>query len=498
MYSSINLSALQSQILQLFENVAYKNLGDPGILLWEIISDYFPLEDASGQFWWRTTGFPFARLLFNAGYSIDAQCKHLLFYLFYVVPALGADQTTPGGHCKWQSFMTDSFTPIELSWEWGCPDDKPTIRYSIEPIGFLAGTAHDPANRDATSHLLQHFQKLFPGIDLGWFNHFSDQLLSYEDLDPLATRGRCFSSGTLQESNAEHLTRFSSSYADQRGIFSKLQTWGRPYARKLGTFTSCNETAIFEPHITPPYGLGRAPRMYRSSSPFHTSPVPTAVSTPSHKSRTFLAFDLHKHTVVVKGYLIPTFLAARTSQPTLTLIRRAITKLSLLHSVHFPAFDMLQTYLSTYPFGRALEPEIFSVDCLPSAQNRLKMYMRTKYTSLNSIRATLTLGGVLLDSEPLLKQGLYELEKLWKLVLGKTLALGADEELVVNSHRTAGVLYYFEMKPGQRLPVPKIYIPVRHYGQSDVAIEKGLGQYLREKGQEELVAKFGRVMQEMR
>ena len=498
MQGFINLSQFQSQILQSLACVDHAELDDPGAFLWETISDYYPLEDTSGQFWWRTTGFPFARLLSNAGYSIDAQCKHLLFYLFYVVPALGTGADAQDEPCKWKSFMTDSFTPIELSWEWGCPGDKPTIRYSIEPISFLAGTAHDPTNRDATGDLLKHFQKIWPGIDMSWFNHFSDQLLTYEEAAPLTTPKQYLGDANTQDFSEKHVT-LSSSKADQRGIFDKLQTLGRPYLRRLSNFGTCNDTGFFEPCINPPYGLGRRTSQTPPTNTLsQTPPAQTAVSTPSHKSRTFLAFDLHKNSVVVKGYLIPTFLAARTSKPTLTLIRRAITKFSLLHAVQFPAFDMLQTYLTTHPVGRTLEPEIFSVDCLPSAQNRLKMYMRTKYTSLNSIRATMTLGGVLFDREPLLEQGLYELEKLWKLVLGRTAALGTDEELVVNGHRTAGVLYYFEMKPGQRLPTPKLYIPVRHYGQSDIAVQRGLGEYLREKGQEKLVGNFDQMMQEMR
>ena len=72
--------------------------------------------------------------------------------------------------------MTDNFTPVEFSWNWGIKDGPVVIRYSIEPIGLLAGTSADPINDGTADRVVRQFQSLLPTADLQWYDHFSRAL----------------------------------------------------------------------------------------------------------------------------------------------------------------------------------------------------------------------------------------------------------------------------------------------------------------------------------
>ena len=76
-------------------------------------------------------------------------------------------------------------------------------------------------------------------------------------------------------------------------------------------------------------------------------------------------------------------------------------------------------------------------------------------------------------------KSLEELHELWDLVTGDGRTKPASEDLKHISHRTAGILYNFEIQHGKCELVPKVYIPVRHYGKSDLAVMQGLRSWLR-------------------
>ena len=90
--------------------------------------------------------------------------------------------------------MTDHVSPMELSWEWGIEDTRPTVRFSWEPIGPYAGSMFDPLNRYAIQSINYRHRTLLPGCDLTLYAHFSAHLLSYnsipEEHDSPATRIR--------------------------------------------------------------------------------------------------------------------------------------------------------------------------------------------------------------------------------------------------------------------------------------------------------------------
>ena len=348
-----------------------------------------------------------AILLQKAGYSIDAQRKHLMFYHHNIVPKLGAGPDAQGLPKYWKSFMTDHFSPVELSWEWGCSGDAPIIRFSFEPIGPFAGTPVDPLNQHATNSLVRRYQPLIQDCDLRLYDYFSAKLLTY-----------------------------SSTEAD----------------------------------------LGPANQ--------------------GHRSRTFAAFELAKDALMLKAYFLPAFKAAEMGQSTWEVISQAIQDLPAYSIETFTGLTAIENFMVASSFGSELQAEIFAIDCVKPIKSRLKVYMRSRSTCFDSVRDIMTLGGALNDdSAPGSSHGLKELEKLWRLVLfcqgnEDEPEFSATNELSRNDHRTAGILYYFDIKHGMALPGVKVYIPVRHYCENDRAIAKGLSTYLYCRGQGFLASKY--------
>lgn len=394
-------ASIQNHIKQQHLSTKSTSSQRPEPHLWVLINDYYPQASRDFDFWWRTTGIPFASLLENAGYSFESQCQNLLFFYCFVVPELGAGGSARGLPGHWKSFMTDHFSLIEFSWEWGCGGEIPTVRLSIEPIGPYAGTAVDPLNQYTTARLVHQYQHLLRNCDLQLFDHFSKELLSY--------------SHCLNE--------------DEKNIHSQR-----------------------------------------------------------HRSRTFVGFDFGDDGIILKAYLIPTFKAAEMGQRTWTTIFHAIQNLPDYSVSLFPGLLALQSFLTKSPLGSEIEAEIFAIDCVAPVSSRLKIYMRSQSTSFVSVREFMTLGGVLDDSD--LNQGLKELQELWKLVLSPRPEFSTTKSLPEKNHRTAGILYYFDLKQGKPLPGVKVYIPVRHYGQNDLVVVEGLKVYLRRRGQGSLTSKY--------
>ena len=217
----------------------------------------------------------------------------------------------------------------------------------------------------------------------------------------------------------------------------------------------------------------------------------TALTTAAgHQSRTFIAFDFGKTGITLKAYFFPIFKARESGLSTLALISQAIAGLGKL-GLQVPGYDILCNYIRTSREGSMLETEMFAIDCVSPASSRMKVYLRSQSTSFESVRANMTLGGKLKKYD----KGIAELEKLWKSVLLPARNASAHEELPHKAHRTAGVLYYYEIKPDQLVPTPRVYIPVRHYGQNDTAISEGLVRYLKTRGLDETSDRYLRALQ---
>ena len=197
----------------------------------------------------------------------------------------------------------------------------------------------------------------------------------------------------------------------------------------------------------------------------------------THHSKVFAAFDLNQSSVRVKAYFFPVFQANKTGQSQLTIVSQAITQLPGYCKARFSAYELFRVYmLRKIPEGAHINIEMIAIDCVEPLESRLKVYVRSNCTSFNSVKTIMTLDGQL--NLPNTKTGLDELQILWSLLFGTERSL--SEDLPKRNHRTAGILYNFEIRPGHQLPIPKVYLPVRHYAHNDIQVMKSLQTHLQQ------------------
>ena len=207
-----------------------------------------------------------------------------------------------------------------------------------------------------------------------------------------------------------------------------------------------------------------------------------ALNTEKYETTLFIAFDLNQTDVTAKAYFFPSLKAEKACQSKITTISEAIARLpsSSSNAYDFSALETLREYIHDPPANGSLEVEILSIDCVAPMKSRFKIYTRCRNTSFDSIMTVMTLNGRL--ETPGVLQGLEELKVLWHLLFSEVRS--ASDDLPQVLHRTAGILYYFELKSGKRLAAPKIYIPVRHYAQSDSIVLEALKMFLGDRRKE--------------
>ncbi|KAL2687041.1 hypothetical protein Neosp_004590 [[Neocosmospora] mangrovei] len=128
------------------------------------------LFDPHQRYWYQNVGYVLGSLLNNAGYTQMSQINILHHFANLVTPHLGSAFRI--GLTRWRSFMTDDFTPVQLSWDFHTGTEKSTVGYSIEPIGLDAGTAVNLQNAGAAGDFKKDLVEAFPEIDTTLFDHF--------------------------------------------------------------------------------------------------------------------------------------------------------------------------------------------------------------------------------------------------------------------------------------------------------------------------------------
>lgn len=194
-----------------------------------------------------------------------------------------------------------------------------------------------------------------------------------------------------------------------------------------------------------------------------------------HSSRIFYAFDLTEDGITSKAYFFPGFKAKATGQTNLTIISQAIRTAPYCAPERLEALAVFQEFV-TDSLTPALEMDMLAIDLIDPTASRLKIYFRNRETSFSSVRRTMTLGNRI--AAPDLIHGLRNLKLLWDALLERERWSDDDESLPTVDHRTAGILYNVEFCLGNAVPKVKIYIPVRHYANSDRKIICRLGDYL--------------------
>ncbi|RYC62492.1 hypothetical protein CHU98_g3726 [Xylaria longipes] len=392
----------------------------------QVGSETSHLENEHQSFWYHHVGKALGVLLYSAGYSTDAQRRSLEFFKQVVAPNLGVFQTTSGDQkTSWQSFMTDDGTPLELSWDWGTNDSRPTIRYSVEPIGLQAGTSLDPRNSLAGPVLQDGLNRILPDMRLESFHYFKDFFDG---------RGE----GTLDHKSSILYRLLSSIW----GFFTGQE--GEP---------RCSEDI------------------------------------PDHKSSIFYAFDLTDAETTAKVYFFPKYRAVSSGKSNLEVLLQGIKGAPHCTADNLYALSVFSDF-SNDAANKDLEYEMLAIDLIDPLQSRFKVYFRSRETSFDSLSRIITLGDRIKNIN--MQRGLKDLHCLWNAIFGVNAPL--DQPLKEVNHRTAGMLYNVEFRIGDRYPVAKVYLPVRHYSTSDDNVIKGLGEYFKSHQRGVYMTDYSRAM----
>ncbi|KAJ7016170.1 aromatic prenyltransferase, partial [Mycena alexandri] len=189
-----------------------------------------------------------------------------------------------------------------------------------------------------------------------------------------------------------------------------------------------------------------------------------------HGSQFSIGCDFTRSGLVTgKSYFLPHIRSKSTGVSCSAIVTGCMLRLGLE-----TPWTAVYNFLRTLPSGLEVTPEIVSVDCVEPCKNRAKVYLRTNAATLQSILEVMTLGFSLTD--PMVAESVHVVRQLWQLLFPT-----AGQEMTIISHNeqhyASGFVIYFEMVLGVSLPLPKVYIPVRHYCDNDLSIAEAVSSY---------------------
>jgi len=194
-----------------------------------------------------------------------------------------------------------------------------------------------------------------------------------------------------------------------------------------------------------------------------------------HMSSNTISFDLEGDPLP-KVYFYPIAAALAAGEHGGEMVCRSLDRLGPGVNIT-PALDVIRMYIAdakTRHGESFAKLECLSFDAIDPVQSRFKLYIRTPQTSLASACELFTLGGRLDSAE--IRACLANIRSFWSLVLDSP---SEDAELPPSTHRTAGIIFNFELRHDDPLPRPKMYIPTRHYGGTDLRVTRGLSEWFR-------------------
>ena len=123
------------------------------------------------------------------------------------------------------------------------------------------------------------------------------------------------------------------------------------------------------------------------------------------------------------------------------------------------------------------------MDTVEPSRNRLKVYARCSATNLSGVVSAMTLGNQpALANHAGIQHAITNVTHLWRLMFGQD-AVDNDVSLTSkNSIYTKGIVIYYDLTPGRAIPMPKVYIPVRHYAKNDAHVCEVMSEYYRNIG----------------
>ncbi|EKM77834.1 hypothetical protein AGABI1DRAFT_130104 [Agaricus bisporus var. burnettii JB137-S8] len=199
----------------------------------------------------------------------------------------------------------------------------------------------------------------------------------------------------------------------------------------------------------------------------------------NYSSQFFLGGDFSKDSMVGKFYFLPHLRSTTTKVPQEDLVTQCMSRLDLIE----PWVRVL-SFMETIPKCRRPVPDMIAVDCVPSEQNRIKVYFRSDATTLDEIISIIRLGGAL-DHDPLTRETCDLIERLWGLFFP---GVGRYEHIQPSSPKKVvvahGFLLYFEIRRRSNRLWPKLYFPVRHFCKSDAFIANAISQFYADTNEE--------------
>lgn len=149
------------------------------------------------------------------------------------------------------------------------------------------------------------------------------------------------------------------------------------------------------------------------------------------------------------------------------------TLVAQLHPSLVAPFDVMLEYFDSVKPPRRPLLHMLALDVVPSAKNRLKIYVQTRDgmgLSWNDVHRNMTMGGRIAGPE--IETTMARLEDLWNhLFPGTDSSSGKELEMQTSiaaglldhseEHPPGGLGYYYELSPGNVTVMPKIYFPVR-------------------------------------
>ncbi|KAF4869227.1 7-dimethylallyltryptophan synthase [Colletotrichum siamense] len=207
----------------------------------------------------------------------------------------------------------------------------------------------------------------------------------------------------------------------------------------------------------------------------HARMIVSKMAPNEHMTTNTISFDLEGEHPVPKVYFYPIPISLLQENHAGEIITDVIGQLPLNL---MPAFDYIRNFVYHYKHERnnqnILRLELIAFDALRPIDARFKVYLRTKETCLARVEEVYTLGHTLKGSE--IDAGVDLVRLFYLHVLGLS---APEEDLPRSMHRTAGIIFNMELKHNSTAPVPKVYIPVRHYGGTDLRIAQSLGSFFR-------------------
>jgi tryptophan 7-dimethylallyltransferase len=270
----------------------------------------------------------------------------------------------------------------------------------------------------------------------------------------------------LNPAGLSHVVRFTLEPLDKDGNPTTSETWlnclrelaRRGNAKKfdLSWATICIDTLV----------QGGPVSACRSQHKSQFSVGAFIVISSEASTECITGVDFTHHGIIAKAYFLPHVRSEMTGISQAELVSSCMANLGLERQ-----WSYIASYLAAAPSNLQISPEIVAIDCLEPAQNRAKIYLRSSATNLGDLLDLSTLSGALHDDATL--ESAAAVSDIWDLLFDGAKAIRSHNP----SHYASGLVVYFELSLGRSHPLPKAYIPVRHYLANDEVIAAKLAAH---------------------